>query len=482
MTNHEKYIGQFTAALAASHDYPHTADTYANALKSLDAEAVNEIGCYVLDTAEAKGIDTKSEALAFVTERKKHSAKVTTLSDILCERLEWLWVGRVPLGKMTIFAGNPGIGKSLGTLDLVARLSLGKRYPDGSPCPLGDTLLLLGEDDPADTVRPRLEALGADMTKIHIIIDVTVQSVQTIFDAVEQIREKGGDLKLLVIDPLDSFLGGADSYKGAEYREAMGGLIKLAADERFSIISVDHLNKNTGGQASYRIGGTIAKSALARAAWIFAKDERETDSDRRVFLPQKNNLGKDASGLEYEICGEFVDVITKNGNERFETSRIVWGEVITDKIGDILASPMREKEYASPLQDEVLDVLTEAGHAMKTCNIAEKLETTVVSVSKLLKKLEKKGEVQKCAKQYGYWELHTLDGLHTSTVDSTPVQSPQHGQSKTEVCTPTTTTNTAVQSVQSMQPDEPQYEVVEGVKMQVFDSDETGSEIPDGLF
>ena len=80
------------------------------------------------------------------------------LADVESRPLEWLWPDRIPLGKLTIIAGDPGLGKSLATLDIASRVSQGEPWPDQTDAinPKGDAILLSAEDDLSDTIRPRL--------------------------------------------------------------------------------------------------------------------------------------------------------------------------------------------------------------------------------------------------------------------------------------------------------------------------------------
>src|SRR5262249_23252016 len=92
------------------------------------------------------------------------------VSDIEAKPVRWLWPGRIARGKVTIIAGNPGVGKSQLTPSIAAIVTTGGRWPvDRNPCPPGDVVFLSAEDDPADTLRPRLEAAGADPHRIHVI-------------------------------------------------------------------------------------------------------------------------------------------------------------------------------------------------------------------------------------------------------------------------------------------------------------------------
>jgi putative DNA primase/helicase len=82
-------------------------------------------------------------------------AVLTRLSDVQAEPVTWLWRGRVPRGKMTLLAGDPGLGKSLMLLDLAARITRGGALPGGGEVPVGDVVVLSAEDGPADTIRRR---------------------------------------------------------------------------------------------------------------------------------------------------------------------------------------------------------------------------------------------------------------------------------------------------------------------------------------
>src|SRR5437899_202093 len=89
--------------------------------------------------------------------------------DVQATTLDWLWPRYLARGKLAILDGDPEMGKSLVTLDLIARLSRGGPLPDGSvlaePC---TSLLLSAEDDAADTIRPRAEAAGADLARLVV--------------------------------------------------------------------------------------------------------------------------------------------------------------------------------------------------------------------------------------------------------------------------------------------------------------------------
>src|SRR5438445_13134689 len=75
--------------------------------------------------------------------------------------VEWLWPGRLALGKLNVLEGDPNLGKSLLMLDLCARVSTGRPWPDGTPqAGPAAAIIINGEDGEDDTVLPRLHALG----------------------------------------------------------------------------------------------------------------------------------------------------------------------------------------------------------------------------------------------------------------------------------------------------------------------------------
>ena len=234
------------------------------------------------------------------------------LADVQPQPVEWLWPDRFALGKLTLIAGDPGLGKGLVTLYMAARVSRGLPWPDAQdePNPCGGVVLLSAEDDLADTIRPRLDAAGADANRV-----VAVQAVRhlgsegntpseapfsltTDLPALGRAIEEAGNCRLVVIDPVSAYLGGKDSYKDSEVRALLHPLSELAARHRVAVVAVTHLRK-AGGSAMYRAMGSLAFVAAARAAWGVSKDKQ--DPQRRLMVPLKNNLAADVSGLAYTI-------------------------------------------------------------------------------------------------------------------------------------------------------------------------------------
>lgn len=240
----------------------------------------------------------------------KTRLKLSTAIDIVRKPIAWLWLWKIAIGKTTLIAGDPGLGKSMVTVSMAAHVSTGRPWPDGTPCPQGDVIFISAEDDPADTIGPRLDAVGADSSRIHIAGGVESlnrngdpetrqmslkRDLEAIRDAVLALPQ----VRLIVVDPISAYLDGSDSHNNAEVRAVMAPLSELASSIGAAIIFVTHLNKGTGGAALYRATGSLAFVAAARAAFLVTPDKGVPN--RRLFLPLKNNLGPDTAGMAYRI-------------------------------------------------------------------------------------------------------------------------------------------------------------------------------------
>jgi putative DNA primase/helicase len=237
---------------------------------------------------------------------------IVRLSDVKPEQVRWLWPGRIATGKLTLIAGDPGLGKSFLTLDIAARVSNGAGWPDasGQRYEPGDVVLLSAEDDVADTIRPRLDAAGADVARIVAIeavrapdkhgklstrpVDLS-QDVEHVEAAIRQLANP----KLVVVDPISAYMGETDSHNNAETRAMLAKLADLAARRRVAVACVSHLNKGAGRSAVYRVTGSLGFVAAARTVWSVSRDEH--DHERRLMLPIKNNLARDTNGLAYSL-------------------------------------------------------------------------------------------------------------------------------------------------------------------------------------
>lgn len=256
--------------------------------------------------------------------------------------VRWLWESRIALGKLTLIAGDPGLGKSFLTLDLCARVSTGaafpgERYADGRPMDRlpGVAILLSAEDDPADTIRPRLEAAGADLRRVALVRGVKTVGPDRAFNLRTDIGYLRGmckaepETKLIVIDPISAYLGEDEGNSNTRVRHMLAPLAKIAQDFDIAVIAVTHLNKGGGtgpSSALYRTMGSLAFTAAARTVHLVARDTQ--GEDRRLMLPVKNNLGQDRKGWGFALAE----------NDATGHTAINWDEHPTPQTADELLS------------------------------------------------------------------------------------------------------------------------------------------------
>jgi hypothetical protein len=226
--------------------------------------------------------------------------------EIEPDPIHWLWPQRIALGKLSLLVGQPGLGKTFVAGDMMARLSQGLAWPDGVALPAGEAAIVTAEDGASDTLRPRLDAAGADVRKIHHFDCVRGHDGQEHFLSLDRhLPEIEGwlaqypNVQLLVIDPITAFLGKTDSHNNAEVRGVLGPVAKLAERHGVAIVGITHLSKREA-KAINRVIGSIAFVAAARSAWLVAPDPDDDDDRRRLFLSVKNNLGG-APGLAFTI-------------------------------------------------------------------------------------------------------------------------------------------------------------------------------------
>lgn len=243
--------------------------------------------------------------------------EMTPVIDIRREEIDWIWPGRLPAGKLVMLAGDPGLGKSFLTMDIAARLSAGHPLPDEEDQtrvdPLHqhprhtprDVIILSAEDDPGDTIRPRLEDADANLSRVHILSGVRFgdnsgefrldRDAAAIWKALRRFENPG----LVIIDPITAYLGSTDANSNSDVRGVLHKLSRIAEKMRVCILCVSHLNKSQQSKAQYRTMGSLAFTAAARLAWLIAKDPGHPDS--RVMAPIKSNISGYVPGLKYKI-------------------------------------------------------------------------------------------------------------------------------------------------------------------------------------
>jgi len=265
------------------------------------------------------------------------------LSDIAPEKIEWLWPSRIAIGKLTLIAGEPGLGKSQVALRIAATVTTGGKWPDcESYAPSGSVIILSAEDGIADTLRPRFEAAGGDSSRVTVIKAVEAKdsdgaTIHGAFNLAQDLAlleaeiKRRGDVRLVKIDPISSYMGKTDSHKNSDVRGVLEPIANLAERLRVAIVGVTHLSKGDG-RAINRVIGSIAFVAASRAAFTVVNDPEDDAELRKLFLQVKNNISAPAPGLAFRLEQREI-------KEGIIGSAVVWdSSLVTIKADEALAA------------------------------------------------------------------------------------------------------------------------------------------------
>lgn len=263
-------------------------------------------------------------------------------SDVEQKAIQWLWPNRVAVGKLTGIAGPPDQGKSQVTASIAAAVTTGGRFPDGGEAPLGEVIFLSAEDDPADTTAPRLEAAGADLTRVGFVnMLVSSKGGKRMFsfkDDLPRLRklvESKPETKLIIVDPVSAYMGTGevDTFKNSDVRGVLAPLGELATEFGVAVLFVTHFNKTGSGSAINRVTDSLAFTALSRSFWAVVP-EVGADGDltgRKLMVRIKQNIAAPTAGLAYRIDG----VTLPNG---INTSRVAWDGTVDMTADEVLSA------------------------------------------------------------------------------------------------------------------------------------------------
>ena len=295
-----------------------------------------------LNNYEAMAAQLDSELSQTNPESRENAVLLLRGSDMTPEPVRWLWPNWLAQGKLHILAGAPGQGKTTISLAIASTVTTGSHWPDGSLCTLGNILIWSGEDDPADTLLPRLLAAGADKSHCYFVhgtkIDGQLQSFDPARDmsALEAEAQRIGGIKLLIVDPVVSAVTG-DSHKNTEVRRALQPLVDLASRIGAAVLGISHFSKGgAGSDPASRVVGSIAFTAVARVVLVAAKVKGEDGEEKRIFARAKSNIGPDDGGFEYQINqAEPLPGI--------HASYVSWGQSIAGTARELLSEPESDK-------------------------------------------------------------------------------------------------------------------------------------------
>ena len=342
----------------------------------------------------------------------RDSVVLTCGTDLTPEPYRWLWQYWLAMGKLHILAGAPGQGKTTIALAMAATITIGGRWPDGSRCAAGNVLIWSGEDDPADTLVPRLMAAGADRARCFFIEGARRDGEVVPFDPARDLGqlleaiEKIGGISLLVIDPVVSAVTG-DSHKNTEVRRALQPLVDLAAKCDCAVLGITHFAK--GGQGTdpaQRVVGSVAFTAVARVVMVAAKVKGDEEGqDTRILARSKSNIGPDDGGFQYHL--EQSEPLPG-----IHASHIAWGKAVEGTARELLTDPDdgpqdegagSAKEAA---QEFLLELLKDGATATK--HIQEQAKEAGISWATVRRASDALGVKKRPSNGSWYWQLPHL--------------------------------------------------------------------------
>jgi RecA-family ATPase len=265
-------------------------------------------------------------------EPKKPEPLIITMDQIKAEKVDWLWKNRIPIGRLTMLDGDPGSGKSTLSLVIASAVSRGLPLPFGEkPKAAANVLLMSCEDGYSDTIRPRLDSAGADVSRI-VIPNPGRGLATTMLNAsfIEQAVKIAGPA-LVIVDPIVAFARGKNTDKANEVRELLSPLMSIAERHALACLVIRHFTKQVDARAMYRGAGSVDFMAACRSAFIIVESDEEPTM--RVLAQVKNSLGPKSPSLGFYI----------------DEKGFRWGrEVDTDAEGLLTASrsDTRRKERA----------------------------------------------------------------------------------------------------------------------------------------
>jgi RecA-family ATPase len=227
-------------------------------------------------------------------------ALTETMTMVEEEKIDFLWSKRIPRSKPTLFDGDPGIGKSYTALAIAAALSNGGALPfDTEPEAPLRSLILSAEDGPADTIKPRLRKLGADMDMIAIP-SRSMGLTPSVIDAnlIDRMLAEF-PAALVIVDPIIAFANQRNTDRASDVRNLLGPLALVAEKHKAALLLIRHLNKATQSKALYRGQGSIDFAAICRSAFVFAQDT--SNPERRLMAHSKSSLAGLQPTLEFFI-------------------------------------------------------------------------------------------------------------------------------------------------------------------------------------
>lgn len=308
-------------------------------------------------------------------------------SEVAPEAIDWLYEDRIEFKGLALFCGPPDVGKGAVTIDLVARATTGTDWPDRkNPHLPMDVAMLVSEDGLATTLVPRLMVAGADLNRVHFAKQTIVTfkdkkqtrkiALDSDLSAVEIMLREHPAIRIIVIDPLGSYLGKLKKNSDDHVRPLLDSLKELAERTGIAIISVSHFNKNFLQSAIDRTSGAGAIAQVPRAAWSFVRDDDDDTGESRLMLSVKLNNVKESkkSGLRYRLNEELLSIAGKPVG----MPKVEWLGASSRKIDNVLQAAADPERRKLPECISWLERYLESGAKMSRDVYAQKFSEATV--------------------------------------------------------------------------------------------------------
>lgn len=371
---------------------------------------------------EARGFSVKTSSLqnfqtASETRGELGTVELLHAADLKPEAIRWLWPGWLARGKLHVLAGAPGTGKTTLALDIAACVTSGRALPSGWRPKPASVIVWSGEDDPRDTLVPRLIAAGADMRRVRVVGDVMQDGQRCAFDPARDVPKLAAacagiaDVALLIVDPLVSAVSG-DSHKNAEVRRGLAPLVDLATRMDAALLGITHFSKGTQGRDPLeRVSGSLAFGAVARVVLGTIREhgnsEDPTVPRSLVVARAKSNIGPDGDGFRYTF--EQTELPTHPG---ITASRIAWGAALKGAASELLTEPERMTPAPADSADAAAFLRELLADAPMTAKDVRKAGDEAAYTWRTLQRAMKRAGVESRRQGFGQPALWSIPG-HT---------------------------------------------------------------------
>jgi hypothetical protein len=343
------------------------------------------------------------------------------MSDVEAVPLRWLWPDKFPMGKVGLVTGIQGGGKSLLLIDLMARVTTGVDWPDGTKNVHGPKTVLLAasEDDANDTLKPRLMAAGADLSRVIKVewsegherpkrrrdgkevgeARKVKRSLQLKDDAakIKKLVQDNPEVALLVLDPLASYIGEADTNKDTDMRPLFDALARVCQQTGLTVIGLMHLNKRSDVRAEQKVQGASSVVGSARIVWGVSHDSEDKSKHHFAFV--KGNLNAGRSGLSFTIGTKLVDI----RGEQIPYPFIVWGDKLDEDANDLLDEErQRQREGGGEKKIDMASLLLKSQLPARARELFDKAEAEGIS-EKTLKRAKYRLKVESIQQAGAWW-------------------------------------------------------------------------------